>query len=170
MLRIWIENTDGAAELNPFELLRKLRGGESPRFLLWTEHAAYDTDESVSFLQLTKDTMPNETFRECIVACHAPSHEWLTAVSELGIDRLYHGSPHFGHFPKGEDCLSVAKLRNELCRYFTPPEEGAYDVPVCGAIHGRMLLNEWHMQNRCFGKQAECPRFQDALEREADAS
>lgn len=116
MLRTWIDGADGAAELNAFELLRKLQGGEAPRFLLLTEHAAYETDESVSFLQLARDAMPDEVFRECIVACRAPSHDWLAAVSKLGIDRLYHGSPHFGHFPKGEDFLSVAKLRDELCR------------------------------------------------------
>jgi len=168
MLRTWIDNMDDADELNPFELLRRLQGGDTSRFLLWTEQAAYDMDASVSFLQFARGAMPDDSFRECIVACHAPSHEWLAAVSELGIDRLYHGSPHFGHFPKGEDCLSVAKLRDELCRYFTPHEESVGDLPTCATVrHGRMLLNQWWQQNRCFGKQEECSRFQDALERES---
>jgi hypothetical protein len=167
MLRTWIDDAGSATEINVFDLLRKLQAGEAQRFLLWTEHAAYGTDESISFLRLAGSSMPEELIQACVVACHAPSREWLTAVSELGIDRLYHGSPHFGHFPKPKDCLSVGKVRDELCLYFTPPEQGAYDVPVCGAVHGRMFLNEWWMRNRCFGQQAECPRYQDALEREA---
>lgn len=167
MLRTWIDGAEDAAELNPFDLLRMVQAGETPRFLLWAEHAAYETDESLSFLQLAKTSMPKGAFRECVVACHAPSHEWLAAVSEIGIDRLYHGSPHFGHFPRAEDCLYVTRLHDELCRYFTPPEETAIDLPTCATLrHSGMLLNGWHMQNRCFGNHEECPRYQEVLERE----
>ncbi len=164
MLRTWIEKNGNAVEINVFELIRMLRVKDGVRFLMWTEYANSVFDGSVSFLALAGEIMPEKDFRSCVVSCHAPGRQWLKTVSQLGIKRIFLHPPHFRRFPTYQECLDIDEAQVGLCRYFLPPEKGGRDVPVCGEMDGKMLLNEWWMRNRCFGNYEACPRYQHTLQ------